>query len=453
MTVTPARRRAVARALAVAGVAVVVVVVISGGSSHSVTVVVPEATGLVNSQRISDGARDIGELSAITPVDGGRAARLTLAISDPSSWPLRASTHVEIRLGGTASYSNRYLILTPGHTGTVVPDGGSLPAANVKTPYEIDTLLNQLTPPVRGAISRAIVNGAGVAGRSDPALNQLLGRTPALTRNLAGLVQDLGNDQLALGVLVKSTGHVVDAIDRSDPDVRVLLDGLAQTTDAVASQSSALQTGLDRLPQALTQTVQTLGLARTTLTSAASLTDAIRPGVAQLRLTAVPLRRVLGTLQQVTPSALAALAAPDRQALGDGASLLRTVGGVAPRIRSTATKAAKQVGCLRPYTPEIVAFGATWGDWMSPVDNQDHLIRAQIQSFLPAGSNSTLYTPAFAVRNFPGVTYGFPRPPGELAGQPWFQPQCGVTKDALDPTKDREAQAFTQNQAAAGGPR
>ena len=85
---------------------------------------------------------------------------------------------------------------------------------------------------------------------------------------------------------------------------------------------------------------------------------------------------------------------------------------------------------------------------MSPVDNQDHLIRAQIQSFLPANNNSTLYTPEYAVTHFPGITYGFPRPPGELAGQPWFQPQCGVTQASLDPSKDREAQTFTAAQAA-----
>jgi hypothetical protein len=84
---------------------------------------------------------------------------------------------------------------------------------------------------------------------------------------------------------------------------------------------------------------------------------------------------------------------------------------------------------------------------MSPVDNQDHLIRAQLMSFLPAGTNSTPYSPQFAVTHFPGVTYGFPRPPGELAGQPWFQPQCGVTQASLDPSKDREAQTFVGAQA------
>jgi ABC-type transporter Mla subunit MlaD len=423
--------------------AVLLAVIELSGSSPTVTVIVPEATGLVTSQRISDGAQDVGNVSAITPVDRGRAAQLTLQITDSALWPLRRSTHVEIRLGGTVSYSNRYLLLTPGTTGPFVRDGGALPAANVHIPYEVDTLINELTAPVRGAIRGAIDGGAGLFARSDPQLNQLLTRGPALTGQLAGVVSDLNSDQLALGTLVRSTGRVVSAVETSDPDIRTLLDGLAGTVNAVASQSSALETGLWRLPQAISQTVLTLAHARTTLIHAVALTDTLAPGVRQLRQTTAPLTSVLETLRGVTPYAVSALAAPQRASLGDGAGLLRALASIAPTLRSTVSKAATQVGCLRPYTPEIVGFGETWGDWMSPVDNSDHLIRAQIQSFLPATNNSTLYTPQYAVTHFPGITYGFPRPPGELAGQPWFQPQCGVTPASLNPADDREAQTFT----------
>ncbi len=435
------RPRYAAYLLLAVGVAVLAVVELSG-SSPTVTVVVPEATGLVTSQRISDGAQNVGDVSAITPVDGGRAAQLTLEITDQALWPLRRSTRVEIRLGGTVSYSNRYLLLTPGKTGPFVPDGGALPEANIHIPYELDTLINELTPPVRDAIRGTIDGSAQLFTRSDPQLNQLLGRGPALTGQLAGVVTDLNSDDVALGTLVRSTGRVVNAVDTSDPDIRVLLDGLAGTVNAVASQSGALRVGLTRLPQAIGQTVETLGHARTTLNRALVLTDALAPGVTQLRQTTATLTRVLETLRGVTPYAVTALAAPQRAALGDGAGLLRTVGSVTSTVRSTASEAATQVGCLRPYTPEIVGFGETWGDWMSPVDNQDHLIRAQLMSFLPAATNSTPYTPEFAVTHFPGITYGFPRPPGELAGQPWFQPQCGVTQASLDPSKDREAQTF-----------
>lgn len=435
--------------LVLAGAAITAIALVLSGSSPTVTVVVPEATGLVTSQRINDGARNIGNLSAITPVDGGRAARLTLEITDPAAWPLRRSTHVEIRLGGTVSYSNRYLLLTPGKTGPFVPDGGALPRANIQLPYEVDTLVNQLTPPVRGAIRGTIDGSAQLFDRSDPQLNQLLARGPALTGQLAGVVTDLNSDETALSTLVRSTGRVVNAVETSDPDIRTLLDGLASTVNAVASQSNALDTGLTRLPTAIGQTERTLGHARTTLLDAQQLTTALAPGISQLRQTTEPLTQVLTTLTAVTPDVVTALAPPQRAALTQGANLLRTVGSVTPTVRSTARQAATQTGCLRPYTPEIVGFGETWGDWMSPVDNSDHLIRAQIMSFLPAGSNSTPYSPAAAVAHFPGVTYGFPRPPGELAGQPWFQPQCGVTQASLDPSQDREAQTFTAAEADA----
>jgi hypothetical protein len=65
--------------------------------------------------------------------------------------------------------------------------------------------------------------------------------------------------------------------------------------------------------------------------------------------------------------------------------------------------------------------------------------RAGSENLAPAFFNDVPYTPAQAIKMFPGTHYAFPNPPGNLAGQPWFQPQCGVTADALDPAKDHEA--------------
>jgi len=41
-------------------------------------------------------------------------------------------------------------------------------------------------------------------------------------------------------------------------------------------------------------------------------------------------------------------------------------------------------------------------------------------------------------RRFPGLRYAFPFPPGYLAGQPWYLPECGITPDAFDASKDPE---------------
>jgi hypothetical protein len=80
---------------------------------------------------------------------------------------------------------------------------------------------------------------------------------------------------------------------------------------------------------------------------------------------------------------------------------------------------------------------------MSWNDGKDKVLRAQVQQFLPANYNSVPLTPAQAAAAFPGMKYGFPRPPGTNAGQPWFQPQCGAGPEALDPSKDQEAVSGT----------
>jgi hypothetical protein len=174
-----------------------------------------------------------------------------------------------------------------------------------------------------------------------------------------------------------------------------------------------------------------------TLRDAVVLTDRLAPGVVALRRIAQPLDNVLGSLSAVTPPARRTLDAVARSGITSEA--LGRLASVTPEIGSIGRQATTQLGCIRPYSPEVVMFGTTWGDWMSMVDGRDHLVRAQLQNFLPASFNSVPFTPAQVMKIYPGIEYGFPRPPGGVAGQPWFQPQCGAGPDALDPSKDQEA--------------
>ena len=48
-------------------------------------------------------------------------------------------------------------------------------------------------------------------------------------------------------------------------------------------------------------------------------------------------------------------------------------------------------------------------------------------------------TPAQIVKQYSAMHYAFPRPPGLNVSQPWFQPQCGVTKAALDAADNAES--------------
>lgn len=438
-------KRFVAGALVASALVVSYLVLMSGSPGHQFSTIVPEAANLVPGNEVNGAGRKIGEVVSVEPVDRGRAARLTVRIDDGDYWPLSRDATIEIRFGGTVSFANRYLLLqrgTPG--GPTIPEGGELPMANVQVPVELDTVLSQFRPGLREDVRGLLANGADVTEQAGRPLRRALREAPPVLDAAEGLLGDLGKDQQALATLVTSAGRVVDQADSASPGLRPLLTGLARTFDAVADEQAALRTTLTQLPAAMRQTRGTLAKARVTLGEAADLTDALAPGVSELRRIAAPLTGALTTLEDVTPGArdtIRAVDASDPTTVG-----LNRLASVVPRIGSIGRQAATQISCIRPYTPELIEFGTTWADWMTPTDNRDHLVRATVQNFLPANYNSVPQTAKQVVDANPGIDYGFPRPPGALAAQPWFQPRCGAGRDALDPSNDRESANFKQNQ-------
>lgn len=440
MTLAATRRLTVV-AIALAVLAILVLTTRGEGDDRSFSVVVPAAANVVPGNKISAGGKPIGIVTGIDPVARGRAARLHLRIDDTSYWPVAQDSKLEIRQGGTVSFVNRYVLLTPGRRASGdVPADGELPPGNVKIPVELDTVISKLDTPTRTGIKRLIDNGSRTADAAGPDLNRALAKAPPVVSAAAGVLGDLAKNQEQVSALVASTSRVVDGVDRATPNLGHLLDGLGQTFAAVAAEQNGLKDGMTRLPAALVQTRATLAKADVTLRAAARLTDRIGPGVTELRRTAAPLNGVLAALRQVTPGAQRTLGAVRRTGVTSRA--LGRVADVAPLLGSVADKGAEQLTCIRPYAPEIAEFGTTWGDWLGAVDNRDHLARATVQNFLPANFNSVPSTAAEVVARNPGIEYAFPRPPGMLAAQPWFLPECGAGKDALDPTKDQESALY-----------
>jgi hypothetical protein len=99
------------------------------------------------------------------------------------------------------------------------------------------------------------------------------------------------------------------------------------------------------------------------------------------------------------------------------------------------------VGCIRPYAPEIAGLLTTWSSWTQDYDQIGHLGRLDGYAG-PSSLTSTPLTPAQYVA-LTGQGYALTRPPGYNAGQPWYQPQCGITPAGLNPASDPEAQAGT----------
>jgi len=166
-----------------------------------------------------------------------------------------------------------------------------------------------------------------------------------------------------------------------------------------------------------------------------ALVGDLRPGAARLAQLAPVVRTTTRELLEVAPIATSAL----RRARGSTPDVTRLLAVGTPfsgRARGLLKQSAPVIGCLRPYAPEIAGFAATWGDFNASYDATGHFARV-IAGANPI-ANGTSSSPAQTIAANPQLRYAMPRPPGENVGQPWYQPQCGVTRDALDPANDPE---------------
>jgi virulence factor Mce-like protein len=421
-------------------VVVVVLVVGSGGSEkHELHVVVGDATNTAVGQYVRAGGSEVGQISSIDAIDGGRRVRVGMKLDD-KVWPLPKGSRMELRWGGTASFDNRYIALTPGPRGNPpIQDGALLPAADFTVPVELDTLLTAFTPAVRTDLRGFIDNAGATLKDARPGLARALDAGPPALDEARHVVSDLASNQKALDTLLRQTHTTVKAVQTADPGLRRVLSGAAQTFAAVAGRQRELRQTVDAAPGTLTRVRHTLKRASGTLTSASELTDRLAPGVTQLRRIAAPLNHVLGTVVDVGPDARGTLTTL-RGATPRLNPLLAKATADMPKLESIGRQAAAQVTCLRPYSPEIAALFSDWAAFQSGSDGRDKFFRANVivPTALAINAFPKEYNSGTASKLFPGLKYGNPLPPGAIAGQPWFQPDCNIGPDSLDPTKDGE---------------
>lgn len=432
-------RIAPALLLAVAALAVLLLTS-RGPDGHNLFFTTADASGAIAGQEVRVAGHKVGKVQAVKPIDGGRAARITLRIRD-AAWPVRTGSHVTIRWGGTVSYLKRYVSLQPGPTtGAPYADGATLPAKAVTTPVDFDELINQFTPEVRGTYSAFIDRAGATLTRSAPDLRKVVTRAPEALHQANLLLRSLARSRTQLHALIAGTDDVTGAIRTADPTVDQAVEGAALTLAATARHTSGIRRTLAALPGTLERVRTTLGRADRTLDLARSATGRIAPGVAELHRTVTPLNGLLRRVDTVAPIATSTLTTA-RSAAPDLTRLLERATSLLPEVRSVADQANTQLQCIRPYTPDIVQIGTDWSGFISAVDDKDYYARVNPAALAFAPTNVESASTAQIAREFPGLRYGFPRPPGDSAGQPWFLPECGAGRDAINPFKDYEARS------------
>jgi ABC-type transporter Mla subunit MlaD len=423
---------------------------------HHVKAAFATAFNLVPGLAVSVDGLEVGKVGKVHYNNGKPI--VDIGINDKDFWPLHEGTKVVTRWGTTIGSGTRRLDLIPGPASApTLPEGGIIPTADTQSAVDVDQLLNTFTKKVRTNLRSLVgVTDQGFTGHTRE-LNQAIHTGSAGLEAAGDFMSQLSADSFALRSLVTNAHKVTSTMGARAAAVKGLVTVAAQTFNTFAQNTRGTQDSIAELPSTLRQARSTLHRLDSSVDRLNGVMVALAPGAKRLAPLAAQAQPALAQLRATVPSALATVkratkAAPNVSSLLTAATpFMKASPGVFGDL-------APIVGCLRPYTPELAGALVSGGgshqtfDLINPALNpfivkyvgrvhpdgrvEQHGLRAMPMVSEASPENAT-NSAQFA--KVSGKQYAFPRPPGLTAGKPIFIPECGITQDALDPSKDPES--------------
>jgi ABC-type transporter Mla subunit MlaD len=423
---------------------------------HHVRASFSSAFNLVPGQAVSVDGLEVGKIGQVK-YDNGKAL-VEIGINDKQFWPLHEGTKVVSRWGTTIGSGTRRLDLMPGPASEpALKEGGIIATADTQAAVDVDQVLNALNTKVRGHLRSLVANTDTALAGHTKQVNGALHTASGGVEAAGNVLSDLSQDTFALRAFITNTHRLTGAISARAAGVRDLITVASQTFQTFADNTRGTQQSIAQLPATLSQTRSTLHRVDSSVGKLDRLMVALAPGAKRLTPLAAQARPALASLRQTVPTASATVlrttsAAPNITALMKAADpFVKTAPGVFGDL-------SPMLACIRPYAPELGGALVGGGGSHQNYDLIDPKLNNQIVRYVgkvrpdgrveqhglratPMVSLDSIEKPLNSAQNaaLTGKLYAYPRPPGLTAGQPWFLPDCGITKDALDPSKDPEA--------------
>ncbi len=292
----------IGRVAAVSAVAIAVVVVaavlLSGGSSYQVKAVFQDASQLVSGDQVEVAGNSVGSVSKIALTPSGEA-QLTLSINDSNYAPLHQGTEATVRLSSLSGVANRYVDLRLGPaTAPKIPNNGLIANTYTTSAVDIDQLFNTLNPPTLKGLQNLIQGTASqYAGKGKEVQAAWQYLNPAVASS-STLFQELDrHDGGDFTSFVVKSSKLLGTIAARQADLTALVKNLGTTTQALASQKTALGQSIQRLPGFM-------ALADTTFVNLRNSLDALTPLVNASKPVAPKLQKFLVQLRPLAKNAV-----------------------------------------------------------------------------------------------------------------------------------------------------
>lgn len=374
-------------------------------SGTQLTVVVPNAIGIVTGTPVQLNGFDVGEVTAVR-AQGDRAV-LSLGLEHLQD-PLHAGTTVTVEW--RSLLGERYLHLLPGRAGNPpLPDRAMIEAGSSQV--VVEDLLEALDPATRVHLASTIEQLNAALQGSQPNLNQTLQTAGPTVQALGAVLNAIGTDGGAIKTVLANLRQVTQVLAARRAGLSSTVQDLNRASSAVAEHEQQLSDGLAQLPGTLQSTKRALDKVPAAAESTIPLLNDLRPATDRLPHLAGNLSPVMHDLRPILGELRPTLGAADRL-LGKTPDFLDDTRDVLPQLRTTMQRAQAPVAFLRPYTPEIMGFLSNWGSTWSSYDSQGGAVRPiAVQGSTSVNDSPNVRTPGEQVKP--------PLVPGAIVNQPW----------------------------------
>ena len=209
--------------------------------TNSYSAVFSSASGLRSGQFVRAAGVEVGKVKKIQLIDGGQRVRVDFKVD--RSLPLYQSTTASIRYQDLIG--NRYVELKRG-TGDgadqVLPPGGTIPLSRTQPALDLDALIGGFKP-LFGALNPKKVNTIAqsiitVFQGQGGTINDILEQTAQLTAHIAERDQAIGAVIDNLNTVLDTTVRHQPEFDQTIDNLEVLITGLKNKADPLASRTA-----------------------------------------------------------------------------------------------------------------------------------------------------------------------------------------------------------------------
>jgi virulence factor Mce-like protein len=384
-----------------------------GGSSplkpqgYRLVVDFPEATQLASQADVRISGVNVGRVVKLSPASGNRT-QATLQL-DPRFAPIPSDTRALLRL--KSLLGETYVELTPGsRSATKLPDGGTLPVAQVGHTVELDEILRTLDAPTRRAFQLWMQEQAQALRGRGMDVNAGFADLPEFVHSGDALLTVLNSQGAGVRRLVTATGDFFSAISAREGELRGLIHDSNRLFTTTAARNRQLADVFRALPGFEHQS-------RLTLPELTAFGDHVLPVVNRLRAAAPAMTQTFAATARLAPQLrvlferLGPAVSASQKGLPAFEQILRQLPPLLDRFEPWLRNANPMIDYISRYRREVTAFFANFTGASLSRDNG-------LERY-PAGQVHYLRT---AQTLSPMVLSYYPRPPGQTRANAYPAP-------------------------------